>query len=578
MAEPTGLDLSSILAAAATYRGQVVRETKALQANAEAQSGFTGQNADLYNTIGQSAVIIDGVKQGAELVTQQAKIKNANELGTNLKVQSDYRDNLTNLILQEGTRYDQQLKAVEEKSSVSFFDDPLQWIMNQVTIDDDKAAAEATGKRLNAAKQQMLDLNTITQSQNTTANQLTESVTAASIAANAAKISAEAAINANKEKIQGLAYNAEGIKAALNADKELLQTSFSVFGAQKQEQQINIALAHLALSREEFDWKKQDKAKQEAGDQYIIDKINKGGQLRMGEAYVPIPQGSPKAAQIISLLKSNSPVGKQYQEDYLIGDQSELAGTRMLAPSPARAVEVLNTMPVKLAPAQSAVKSVLDQALVDTQKVAQTGQLDLKNKAAVDAFINKRAQEILDNQSKQVKPGDSENVFQIPPLRALLANSPTLAALPITKQVLLPAVTAGADLNDPNQVFGLVAKALQGKKITYPQALELATVYHIGSATNLEARQLPSLGLVPRFSYNAKITTNTAVPFGGNDIVDLTKADMIGRALNKYLASEVFQGTLDSVNPFVIGANAPKQFGGPIYSDPRQGNTNIYGR
>lgn len=538
MTEPTGLDLSSILQSANQYNQAVASATVGLQKNATTGESVSNQNADLYNVIGTNATIIDQAKQNAELATQQARVKGANALGTNLKEQSEVLTSLADTIGKEYIARSQAKAAIDEKRSVSLFTDPLQWIMNQFTINDDIEAYNSHNENLASAKQQMADLNALTQSTNKTQNELSEPITAASIKASSDNLLATAQIKANEEKLKGLVYNSEGIKAALNADKEMMATAFSVFGAQKQEQNINIALAHLELQRQEFDWRKIEKEKGEAADAYLIDKINKGAAMRLGDSYVPIPPGSVKAAQIVSLIKSNSPAGKQFLEDFQIGDQSDLAGTKIIAPSPARAIDVLNSMPVKLSPAQAPVKGVLDQTLQAVQAQIQAGKLDPKNKEGIQSFMNKTAQELLDSQAKLVKPGDSDNVYQIPALRTVIASSPTLQNLPLVQKVIGPAVATGADLNDPNQVFALTAKALTDKKITYPEALELTTLYQTAQNVNLEARQLPSLGLRPKFSYNVKVQTNPIARFGDTEVVDVTKPDLVGRALNKYMAAQ----------------------------------------
>lgn len=559
MANPQGLDISSILAAGANFQQGVASGAVGLQKNAASQETLTQSNADLLTTIGTNAVIIDAAQKQSDLVLQQTKNAGATALQTNLKVQSEYRDHLVNTILTEGANYDSLLKKVEEKSSISLLDNPVGWILANLTVDDDKAAADATGKRLSAAKQQMLDLNTITQSQSRTQTELAEPITAASIKASADNISLVATQKANEERIKGITYNSEGIKAALNADAAIMQNQYSMFGAQKAQEQAEIALAQLERARQEFDWKKAEKEKGEQADAYLIDKINKGAQLRLGEGYVPIPYGSVKANQIISLIKSNSPAGKQFLEDYQIAEQSEMTGTRVLAPSPARAIDMLNTMPVKLSPAMTPVKRVLDQALGDAQTAAQIGKLDIKNKEAVQAFLNKRSQELIDSQAVNIKPGDADNVFQIPGLRELISNSPTLQKLPLVDKVIAPAIAAGADLSNPDLVFSAVVQAIRDRKISYAEALDLTTIYHTGVNTTLAARQLTSVGLVPRYSYNTSITTNPAGVFGGREVIDLTKPDRVGRAINKLFALQVStdlaRDPTYGLNPFVIGSN-----------------------
>lgn len=572
-----GLDLSTIIAEALNFNQASASAAVGLQKNASKQEGLANETADAIKVSGDNAALIDSVAKSAELETQQVKIRLANELGTNGKDQSERISALSKTITEQYNIKADALARIQEKKSVGFFEDPLQYIMNSLTVNDDIDVHNAANERMAAAENQLATINQLTQATNKTQTELTESLNASAVKASADNIKINADNKSREAQIIGLTYNSEGIKAALNADKDRLTTAFSVFGAQKQQQQMEIALAHLAMQREEFDWKKEQKSKEKAGDDYIIQKINDGMKLRMGEAAQLIEPGSVKAAQVVSLLKSNSPAGKIYSEDYLIGEQSAVAGTRILAPSPAKAIDLLQTVPVKLTAAQTPVKAILDTALSDVQKAIANGTLDSKNKQAVEKALNDRAQGLMNEYAKNIKPGDSDNPYNIPNLRQLITSSPTVAKLPIVEKVLGPAISAGADL-DANKAFGLVATALAKKEISYKEALDISTIYSVGTSATIEARQFTALGLVPKFSYNTKITTNPFSAFGGNEIVDLTKPDVVGRSLNKYLASRATQEAFDSMNPFILGENLPKEFGSKLTPDPRQGKTNIYGR
>jgi len=551
MANPQGVDVASLLSNTSEYIQQVGQTTANLQAVDAKGAAIANASADLYKTIGDSAIIIDSAKQNAELNVQAAKAKAANALGTDITQQTELITSLSQEALTQRATKSELYKTIQEKQSVGLFDDPLGWLLNKFTINDDIAKFNAASMGEKIALDDMNVLNQATQSAMVTQGALFAPITQASVKASADKLASEAAIKANEERLKGLVYNAESIKAAMNGDKEILNARYSAFGAEKQQQQVEISLAHLELSRQEFNWKKLEKEKGEDADKYLIDKLNAGGRARMGESYVPIPYGSAKANGILQLLKSNSPAGKQFQEDYMIGDQSlaidPSGNTRVLATSPARAVEILQTMPVKLSPAQEPVKKLLDQALQDVAATLQTNpKLEGgKNKAAVAEAINARAKELLAAQAKNVKFDDPSNVFAIPNVKTLVANSPVVANLPVVQKVLAPALAAGASLEDPNQVFALTAQALRDKKISYPEALEINTIYHVGQSANIAARQLPSLGFAPIYSYNVKVDTNPNATFGASEVIDMTRGDQLGRAFNKYLSN--------TVSPFTQG-------------------------
>lgn len=567
----SNLDLNPILAQTAKTNRALTSGTKELQGVYNGAKSYTDANADLYKTIGDNTNIIETTKQNAELATQQARTQAANKLGTNYKDQGEVLSALADTISEQYKVRDAALAEIQKKQSTNFLEDPLGWVVNQFTINDDIKAHNVADERLANAQQQYQTLNTLTQSAITTQNALTESITASTIKAGADNISAQAAIKANDEKLKGVVYNAEAIKSAMQLSKDQLNNSFQVFNAQKQEQQVEIALAHLALSREEFSWRKEEKVKGQQDDAYLIDLINEGRKQRLGPQADLLTPGTARANTALSLLKSNSPVGQEFQVDYKIGEQSRATGVKVLAPSPAQAIEMISTMPVNLAPAQAPVKELLDQARENVAKtIVATGE---KDKAVIAANLNAEVKRLVEEQSKKIVTGDSSNIFNIPSIQTLIKND-AVKDLPVVKAVIAPAVANGADLTDPNKVFALAATAMKEGKISYAQALELSTIYQSGVRVNMEAKQLSSLGIVPKWSYNSQIQTNPVSPFGGKQIVDLTKPDAVGRALNKYLSSAALAESIDYINPVnkgidlagaVRGDNIPPNSGFPNF-------------
>lgn len=535
------LDLSTILSQAAKATADINAGATALQSTYQSQAKTSNDTVDVLSIIGQNDQIIALSKAQNQQATNAAITRAANELGTNYRDQGQRISDLTATIHEEYAAKDAALKEIEKKDSVGLTDDPISYIFNQLTINDDISRHNAANARLTAAEEQLNRLNALTQTTATTQRLIDDSVNAATIKATTDSLAAATQIKKNEAFIQGQTYNAEAIKAVLGASKDQLQVAFSVYGAQKQQEQIGIALAHLDLDRQRFDWQKQEKDDLKKGDSYTLEKINMGGRMMMGAGWQDIPTESAKAKEAIGLLKSGSPVGKFYQEAYMTAERSltvdPSGNTRQLATSPAHAIDVLNTFPIKLTPAQEPVKAVLEQAKNMVAQAIQTGTLDGKNKALVESTLNSTVGQIIKDQARQIKPGDSENVFNIGSIGTLISSSPTIKALPVIQKVVAPALASGADLTDPNKIFSLVATALKDKTISYQEALDISTIYHVGVGTNLEARQFSSLGIVPSYSYNTKIQTNPAANFGDTEVIDLTKPDVVGRALNKWLSA-----------------------------------------
>lgn len=557
------MDISNILESSNNFADNAQKAGQQLFDLNLDSAAIESNSAKLYQSIGANSNIIDSAKQNADLATQNARIAGANALGTNLKAQGEVLTGLSTDILSLMGQKRALAATIAQKQSVGFFDDPLQHIINQFTINDDIDKHNAVNEQLVSEQDQVETLNKLTQSTNVTQNQLNEPITAAAIAASASNTAATATINANKASQDALKYNAQGITAALGASKEALGAQFNAVTAQNQQQNIQIALDHLALARQEFDWKKEEKkiadearAKNASADDYMLDKVN-DGLVRMGMA--PIPKTSPKAGNILGLIKTGSPAAGLYAEAFQVSNDSELAGgATILAPSPSRAAELFKALPnIKLSPAQLPVKDIIDSAASQVMETVKSGQINGKDKAATDAAMSTAATSILAGYAKKIVPGDQSNPFQIPGIGALINAAPGLQTLPVISKVIAPIIASGADVSDPNKVYGAALAAVQEGTISVPEAIEgIAQLYRTGVKVNLEARQFQSLGMnlnpkkpgdASMMTFNAPIQINTAGALGfgvGKTIVDFTDEVSISRAFNKSLAAQSLAGMI----------------------------------
>lgn len=554
------ISLESILGQVDQFTGQAVKAGNELwNLNLDAAVSHS-DDAATQTEIGANTAIITNAKLSADMATQTARTKGALALGTDLRSQGELISGLSDNILDLMSQRDAVSKTIQQKKAVGLFDDPLQWIFNQVTISDDLEKHAGIEARLDEQGKNLSTLNTLTQQTIQTQNALTAPITEAGMVAANKNVIAAATLQATASQRAALASNASGITAALNVSKEVLASQFQSLNAQNTQTNIGLAQAHLALDQQRFDWQKDEKKiadaarnKQTSVEGYMMEQVNQGLVL-MGMQ--PIPADSPRAGAIMMNLKSGSPSAALFAEAFNVATRSEAAGAKIFAGNPAQAIELLDRVPVPMNGAQVPVKNILNSAVqqVKDAATASGGTMNLKDPAVRAQALNNAATKILTEQNKKVLVGDSDNVFNIPPIAAIIAASPEAQKLPIVEKVIAPAIAAGTVLSDPNQVFALTVAALASKKITYPEALELTSLYQRGVKVNLEARELQAFGLnlEPKkpgdpslFSYNVPIQVSNS---GSKQVVDLTKPDLLGRALNKYLAGQAtrqFSNRLD---------------------------------
>ena len=529
-------DLNPILAAAERLKANSVEIQQAVQGTYSARGAMANANADLQLDAGIQDQIIAGASDQAALAVQRAKVKVGNAFGVNANDQGEVISETAEIIHASHREMRAAMDAISNKSSVDFFSDPITYIDNLFTINSDIARYNKAKRANDEATVYMTRINQLGDATARTQDQFKESITQAAVAANAKKISDLAAVQANNERIKAQAYNAESINFAFNMDKERLNTDFQALNAKNQQEQLGLALANYQLHSQEFTWRKEQHEGETATDEYLTDRMQKGLQVLYGET-APNIMADKKAGKVwVTLLKSNTPAGKEAVAAYMAGQSGVVAGT------PSGAIDLIkDKVPVTLTPAQQSVKLHLQQTL-ETAGGSQEYAIAVqsKDKSQAQAIIDKVSKTRIDGMLKEIKPGDSGNIFNIGSLQTLL-NAPAVRGDPITTKVLAPAVAAGFNLSDPSQVFATVVDGVKTGKININDAaMGLATVYQVGVKTNLAAKNLSKFGIVPGNellnSYNARVQTDASAILGGSEIVNMTDPMSVMRAINKNLA------------------------------------------
>ena len=570
--------LSTLNAKAAEVSGaanagaaQISSNAAAMQESFKTQENLTRQNAE-------SAGVIESTKQFAQLAVEDALARNALNLGGDLADVTGLQSKLATQYIQARTEQQAALQSINQKNTTSFFDDPLGWIGAKLTVNDDIArhnAAEATAEQAAAQIKQTNDLIT---GRAVAANTLKQTVTQASAQAAIEQVKNNALIAAETYRQQGLTANTRSIQEIVqlrSADMAAVSTSYD---AAVKNQQLGIAQQHLAQSVaaesrqvQEFNWRKASEEEKQKVGTYVQENIIRGYKT----LYPSQPEkwevpGSPK---MLALISGKIPLDGELKQAYELGvlnSKIDPSGqTRILATSPVELLKVLQYSPELNAATKPVISLIRD--------AAQNVQADPKYKALVQSkdvqgatdYLNGTIRETFKQQATKVSGPD--NPYWLPNITELAAQSPGIKEFPLYTQVLAPLATAGVDTSDPGTVFLQSIKAVKDGKIGLNQmAIQLSAIYRQGQRVNIASKQLTNLGITPIESYNVKINTGGLL----DATVNMADPNAIIRAAMNAQRSEIFNS-----NPFILGANLPKQFGPQItYTETNPASAETYKR
>lgn len=473
--------------------------------------------------------------------------------------------------------FDQKMElaqVIADKQSVGLFDDPLEYISNRFTLNTDIAAHNAANSTWQTLQARINEINQNTQATVQTQKQLETGVTEASALAAARVAGAKARIAAIQSDMLGQKYGAEGINAVLNARKDQLQASQTAFSSRNAEEQIQMSRRQLELAEEnarerkrEFDEKMDLKRDEAAMGQFMVDSINRG---RAARGLPPLDDLNGKMAQR-ALMGKGGIVKDEWQADYNAGQRIEGGVVGSIAKSPVELLTRIKTgTPLNLTPQQKPLLDLAENAIKIVQSAATPGSdasklypqyatLDpKKDPEKYTSAINEVSQQLLLQQSKRVNPENRDNIFNIPNIKVLAANSPAIQETAVYQKVLKPLVDQGVDLTNPKLVFNLVGDAVANGTISHKQALETTTIYHVGVAVNAAQRNTMGVaGLVMPMQYNAEIeiTPNWDVP--KKAVINLANPQEFSRAILQSQAHRLSGILTPGLDTDVINGRVP---------------------
>lgn len=530
-------DLNPILSSAKAASAANVNAAAAITSNSGKIQDSYNSDALLQRQNAESAALIETVKGQGALQLQAGLQKNALDIGTDIGDASGIQSALAAQYVLSKAEQNKQLAVITAKKSVSFFDDPLQFLINHATINNDIEKHNAAEASADLASGQIATMNKLTTERAVAARTLQTTVTDASVAAAASEVKNKAIILSDDYARNALVTNSASVEKLVALSKDQMQIASTVFDSKVRQEQIGIAQAHLALSREEFNWKKLEKEKGDAVGQYLSDTIIKGYKAMYPNS--PDKWIAPNSPKLLSLISGKLPLDGEMKAAYEVGELNSRAANpdgsnRLLAPSPAQFLQLLKYGP-QLGPDTKTTTDLMISAAKRIQETpAYKTAVASKNVEDQITLVNDGVKAAFASANAVVK--DPSNPYFLPAIDDIIKQSPGLMASNTFLQVINPATQAGVNLSSPEMVLNLGLKAVQSGKVKLNElAVDLGTIYKQGQRVNIQSKQFIPLGLAPKESYNVK------VDIGGitDDTIDMSKPADIIRALVKLQTNSI---------------------------------------
>lgn len=545
-----GLDLSTLLDSVNSLAGNAAQATSdataSIVSNNQALTASYQQSQDRQQIVAANTKIVSDVQQQGKLAAQNAMQNFAAEWGGDTDDASGQQARLALRHNQASQAADDALDIIRQKRSVSFFDDPLSWISNKLTINQDIDNYNANNTI--AAKAEN-DMDSINQSIDLRANaqaKIATTITAASAQAQSQITVASAQEAADVLARQGIAANTAGVQEVANMSYRQFQVATAGFDADAKYQELKDSQAHLALAQGQFSLEKlrfnlqeQKSLDQVGADQYISSLIKLGRQIKYpnNPNAWSIPQGKYTA-----LLNAKDP---ELMDDLRVGQANETkggVGVRILGNTPSEALDTLKYKPT-ITPDMAGGIGILDQATALVTKQLQGQPITTKQqKDQFDQSVNEAANQIL--QAAANHTNDPTSVYYLPPADKLAVAIPSIQQTPLYKTVIAPAIAAKVDLSNPDVVTGLASKAVQAGLLSLNDAAAgISGMYQRGQETNFASKQLVGLGLTPKLTYIGQAAN--AGKFGGlPGKIDYVKQDQVMQNLMQRSSASQFQDVL----------------------------------
>ena len=525
-------DITKLLASAQEAFDLSASGSKEIAVTRDSQRVMTEQVALSQIAEGQAKYTVIAADEAGKLQSQAARLKAGAAFGADLNQQGERISELAMLQNQTQEARLALSQSIAAKQSVSFLDNPLEYVVNQFTVGGDISKFNALADVEDTVTKSIEDITRLSSAVAQNQKNFEVTVTQASADAKAQEALLNAEQQATVTRISGLNYNIEAVKAAMDASKEQMGIRFSVNQALNAQESLKLQMANHALAVQEAKYRKEDREEKAHTDDYLAARIVKGYQVLYGDN-APEMLSPSEVKVMVGLMKSGTPAGQEATRAYLAGVSGAVAG------NPAQVIDMIGRgLPIQFTPAQATVKGVFEKAVAEVRNRGMLPKDDAERQQIMNLEVNK----ILSKMSKEVKAGDGDNIFQIPDVKRVM-TLPGVVDTPFVQKILS---TSQVDVNNPKMVYNEALRGVKEGKLTVDQAAEgVLSVYQKGVALNIASKNLPRLGIAPSTKelklndYNTPIEVIPGALFGGSKTVNLTSREDVTRAMLKTMSRDI---------------------------------------
>lgn len=522
--------LTSILEEAKKTGGTIRQAIDTVNSNATKVEESFQRTQAIQRRSADAAATIVGVQQAGRLELENALQAAALQLGADLNDVSGRQAELAQRYIRARADQQRNLDTIVSKNSVSIFENPLQWVANQITVNADIRQFKNNDAIATVASKTIDETNRLLDARAQAAARLQSTVTAASAAAAVEVARANVNLQAEETFRQGILANSRAVQDIVNLQGSALQVLNTSYSAVNQQTQINIALENLAAARRAEQRQVENMSRDAAAGNYVQSMIVQGYKT----LYPTQPEKweVPNSPKLLALISGKVPLDGEMKAAYDLGvinsKVSPDGTTRILGTSPIEVLRNLQFRPELAADSRAVIQMYSDvaQATIASPKYKQL--VAAKDVEGANKLVNDAIKEAFAAQSALVK--DASNPYYLPNVMQIINQTPALKEYKLTQEILAPAAAAGIDLSNPSAVFGQVVDAVRKGKIPVNQAaIELSTIYRQGQRVNIASKQLSNLGIAPLEAYNVKINTGGML----DETVNMASPTEIIRAMMK---------------------------------------------
>lgn len=474
-----GFDLGSIISEASNLMGtqtQQANQVAGLLGQASQTSEEQADNIVKAGTLKAQATLVE---QQGQLETQKANVTAANAFGTNV---GDVSDIITQLGLTARETAVQLTKAQDEVTQIEANSDllvnPAGWLKDLLQGDAARANRDALASKLDTTVKIANNLNAATQATVQTQNAITETLTTASIQANADATKALAEAQAAEARIQGLKYGADAINTMREVGAQNFARGMQVYSAITEDQRWRDG---FALRQEQLKATQEARARGKQEDQYYEDAATRINLYNEKTGRPPVT-----ATQVRASINQPGALGETFRSRELAGFRiQEQGGVGVFGNSPSEVQGMLvrdrPDLPESYAPAVGIYQEGTSQA----QTVIQEATLQNQGKA----LSPQQTAQIFDNATKNVALNYKKNIqagkgnpYEALAVSTVLSEPSTgLANTKFGSLVLQTLSTTGQEYPTPDLMLATGLSMVEKGEITMAEVIKGVSDFYLGS-------------------------------------------------------------------------------------------------